>query len=255
MVLDDRRRQAGARSVLRLAGTAGSILAMPALLRPTDSLDSLWEELVYTEARLLAADHKPEAAAVGKALKTLSGLQAGQKEAWRREIVAQAHVDASDDDLDEEVETVARDLLYIEKGNRKSARFRQYFKGPVATIVRLGLKSQLDVVRPFVALLAKEAEKVLKDHGKTLATILKKGDAAVEERATAATDRANHRARHILSFVDDVNAMRTSMHAELTLFAAKKRLPRDYADRFFRRTSRTSKGLEPAPEPVPSPEE
>lgn len=226
---------------------------MPALLRSTDSLDSLWEELVYTEARLLAADQKAHAATVAKALKTLEGLQAGQKAAWRREIVAQAHVDSADDDLDERVESIGRDLLYIEKGNRKSARFRQYFKGPVSAIVRLGLKSQLDVVRPFVALLAKEAEKVLKDHGKALTGILKKGEAAVEERASAATDRADHRARHILTFVDDLNAMRTTMHAELTLAGVKKGMTRSYGDRFFKQTSRTSRAIEPTPEPAPAP--
>lgn len=225
---------------------------MPVLLRNSDSLDSYWEELVYTEARLLAAGHTSEATAVGKRIKTLDALSAGQKAHWRREIVAQAHVDAVDDDLDDRVEGVAREIVYLDKG-KKTSRFRQYFKGAVSAIVRLGLESQLGVVRPFVAMLAKEPEKPLKDHGKALAGIVKRGDQAVEERVNAATERAAHRAREIVAFVDDLNAARITLHAELTIYATKKGLPRDYADRFFRRASRTAKAATPSdPEPTPT---
>lgn len=225
---------------------------MPIVLRNSDSLDSYWEELVYTEARLLAAGHTSHATAIAKRIKALDALQAAQKGHWRREIVAQAHVDAVDDDLDDRVEGVARELTYLDKG-RKTSRFRQYFKGTVSAIVRLGLESQLGVVRPFVAMLAKEPEKALKDHGKALSGIVKNGDKAVEERASAATDRAAHRARQILSFVDDLNAARLTLHAELTIHAAKEKLPRDYADRFFRRPTRTAKAVTPTdPDPTPT---
>ncbi len=223
---------------------------MPALLRTNESLDGLWEELVYTEARLLAAGHKTHAATVAKTIKLLDGLHAGQRDAWRREIVAQAHVDAVDDTLDDEVEGLGRDLLHLETGDRKAARFKQYFKTAVNTVVRLGLESELKVVRVFVSQLAKESEKVLKDHGKALAALVKKGDEVVAERRDAATDRAAHRARSILSFVDDLNAQRTSIHAELTIYGTKEKLPRDYADRFFRKTTRTVRVVAAEPEPT-----
>ncbi|MFO0640175.1 MAG: hypothetical protein U0183_13235 [Polyangiaceae bacterium] len=42
-------------------------------------------------------------------------------------------------------------------------------------------------------------------------------------------------------------------HAELTIHATKKGLPRDYADRFFRRASRTANAATPTePEPTPT---
>lgn len=226
---------------------------MPALLRSTESLDGLWEELVYTEARLLAAGHKPQGTATSKALKRLEALQTGQRAAWRREIVAQATVDVVDDALDDEVETLGRNLLHLEAGNRKTARFKQYFKSAVSTVVRLGLESELPVVRGFISQLAKEPEKVLKDHGKVFNALAKKGDEAVAERRDAAIERAAHRAREILTFIDDLNASRTTIHAELTLHATTSALPRDYADRFFRRSTRAARTVDAASRPEPTP--
>ncbi|MBK6465345.1 MAG: hypothetical protein IPF92_30725 [Myxococcales bacterium] len=226
---------------------------MPALLRSSESLDGLWEELVYTEARLLAAGHKPQAAATSKSLKRLEALQAGQRAAWRREIVAQATVDVVDDALDDEVETLGRNLLHLEAGNRKTARFKQYFKSAVSTVVRLGLESELPVVRGFISQLAKEPEKVLKDHGKAFTALAKSGDEAVAERRDAAIERAAHRAREILGFIDDLNASRTTIHAELTLQATAGALPRDYADRFFRRSTRAARAVDGASRPEPTP--
>ena len=228
---------------------------MPLLLRHNDSLDSHWEDCVYSEARLLAAEHKPQALAMAKMLKRLDTIQGGQRAAWRREIVAQAHVDTSDDALDDQVDTFSRDLLYMEKGDRKSPRYKQYFKSAVSAIVRLGLESQIPVVRAMVATLAQEPEKELKAHAKALGSILTKGDSAVTERREAAATRAAHRAREIMSFVDDLNASRTSIHAELALYASKNKLPRDYADRFFRRSSKSARGVEEpgSGEPTPNP--
>jgi hypothetical protein len=224
---------------------------MPALLRSTDSLESHWEELVYTEARLLAADHKTLAAQTTKSIKKLTEIQSGQLLGWRREIIAQAHVDACDDSLDDGVEGLSRDVLHLESGNRKSARFKLYFKTAVSAIVRMGLEAQIPVVRGMLTALMGEPEKVLKDRAKSLAAILKKGDEAIVERREAAGARAAHRAREILSLVDNLNAERTAQHAELTLYGNKNGLPRDYADRFFRRTTRTARSLassEPKPE-------
>ena len=230
---------------------------MPVLLRANDSLDSAWEELIYSEARLLAAGHKPHAASMGKSLKALDALQASQRGGWRREIIAQAHVDVADDDLDDDVAKLGLDLLHLEGGNRKSTRFKLYFKAGVSVIVRLGLESQIPVVRAMATQLASEPEKTLKEHAKRLAAVLKRGDVAVEERRTAAAERGAHRAREIIRYIDDLNALRTSVHAELTIHAGKASLPRDYADRFFKRGSRTARsvGPETGPTPTPTPED
>ena len=229
-------------------------MPMPALLRSSDSLDSHWEEIIYTEARLLAAGLKPQAAACAKAIRRLEGIDAGQRAAWRREIVAQAHVDTADDALDDQTESLSRDLLHLEKRNRNARRYKQYFKGAVSVIVRLGLASQIPVVRAMTTTLASEPEKALKQRAKELTSVLKKGDEAVTERRDAAGARAAHRAREIVSFVDDLNALRATQHAELTLLALKKNLPRDYADRFFRRSVKTARALD-AEAPVEKPSE
>jgi len=225
---------------------------MPVLLRHSDSLDSHWEDAVYSYARFVASEHKAQATATAKMIKQIEAVQAGQRAAWRREIVAQATVDTVDDALDDQVEGLSRELLHLEAGNRKAARYKQYFKNAVSLIVRLGLESQIPVVRTMTAMLAQEPEKGLKDRARSLGGILKKGDEAVNERRDAAAARAAHRAREILSLVDDFNALRTSQHAELTIEATKAKLPRDYADRFFRRSSKARPSPQAEPEPGPT---
>lgn len=225
---------------------------MPALLRDNESLDSHWEELVYSEATFLAGGHKAQAASTAKALKQLDGIQGGQRAAWRREIVAQALVDFADEDLDEGVEQLGRDLLHLEAGNRKASRFKQYFKTAVSAVTRLGLESQIPVVEAMVVTLGRETEKQLKEHAKKLLGFIKRGKEAVDERRTAAAERGAHRAQAIIRFVDDINALRTSQHAEITLEAAKAGKPRDYADRFFRRQTRTARPVPGEVTPTPT---
>ena len=61
------------------------------------------------------------------------------------------------------------------------------------------------------------------------------GRAALAARVAAAGARADHRARDIQTFVDDVNALRRSTFGALVTYAAEQRVPSDWPSRFFRR--------------------
>ena len=118
----------------------------------THSLDVLWSELVYTEARLLrdkvARDLAPLFVAL---LRRWEKIANGQRAVWRAEIVAQAGVDLQNLALDETVELIADTLWLAEGKDRTTPRYRRYFAKPPSTVIRLGLENELPVVRDRVS--------------------------------------------------------------------------------------------------------
>lgn len=202
-----------------------------------ESLDAIWSELIYTEARLMldanAEDLAPEFASL---LARWEKLGAGQRKVWRAEIIAQVRVDAENDTLDDTTENIGDAVLRAEDKDRTSARYRRYFgaRRP-SEVIKLGLESQLGVMKPWVEPLKTEPEEELKKLGGRLEGNVETGTAAVEGRATAAVNSTNFRVRERMRFVDDVNAVRDSVHGILAQRASKKRLGKDWPDRFFRR--------------------
>lgn len=206
-----------------------------------------WEELVYTDARLSAhpaaktftADLKP-------LFKRLADLEQGQREAWRTELSAQAAVDAVDDSLDDATRDLQRQLVFLD--GKRSARLKRYFARELSRYVAYGLQTQATAVQSWPASLKQEEEGVLKALGSTFARLLKEAGTVLQARADALGATADHRAKEILSFAEDHNRVRLSIHAALTTMAMKNGLPRDFGDRFFRRDARTAVA-EPAAEP------
>ncbi|AGP41456.1 hypothetical protein [Sorangium cellulosum] len=212
-----------------------------------DSLDHIWSVLVYEEARLLtdkdASDLAPEAGAL---VERWAQVNAGQRSAWRAEIVAQAGVDTEDDLLDDTVDELDNELLRAFR-DRDAPQRRRYFKKARHEIVRLGLESQLEVVRAWPASLKSEREAALQALGARLEEDIARGDVAVEERLRAAAATADQRVREIVRFVDDINAARRTRYGLLIQRAEERRLPKDWPGRFFKKSSQGSKKAKTAP--------
>lgn len=217
-------------------------------IRHEEPLETMWQELVYTEARLLADKRaKDLAPPIKQHLVRWEQARHGQVEAWRGEVVAQAHVDAADDGMDDFVTDFARSLLDQTKGDRGAPLFRRYFNHAPNKMIRVALGSELPKVRPWVKSLSAEKDARLKAHGEALSPLVADGEAALKEREDAAASRADQRAREIAAFVDDVNAARLSLYGVLIGRVEKLGVRRDWPDRFFRHATRT------APEPPPPP--
>lgn len=222
------------------------------LLRQSLSLVAHWEELVYAEARLAAHPlGKPFLPEVRGLLKSLEGIERTQRASWREEILAQAAVDAVDDDLDDATRELSRQLTFID--GRKTARLKRYFSKDPSRYIAFGLQTQAQALAGWPTSLKQEPEGVLKALGSTLAGLLKEAAVVIQQRVDAIGATADHRARDIVSFTDDHNRVRLSIHAGLTGLAAKQGLPRDFADRFFRREVRESGAEQPAPAPAEEP--
>lgn len=209
-----------------------------------ESLDSVQEDLVYTESRLLASRRgKRFAKVVTELIDRWETVEASQRKVRRAEVAAQARVDKADDDLDDQVyqfgETLER--LDSERGNKKkSARYSRYFKQPRHEIIRMGLQTELEHVREWPASIKNEPEKEVKAFATAFRNVIRSGDEALRDRGTASAKRADQRVREVLPFIDDVNATRLSVYGRLVDLASKKKLPRDWPNRFFRQSERST---------------
>jgi hypothetical protein len=208
-------------------------------LQGTLSLDTLWEELIFTEARLSVEEpSKPFALTFQDLLTRLGTVRNGQLEVWREEVLAQALVSAADDRLDDLVRALARVLLRLVNADVRAPLYLRYFASTPSSVVRLGLESEVARVRGWVDSLVSEPDKDLQALGAQLRTLVGQGDLALERRRKAGAARSDHRVRAIVPLIDDINSARLSVFGALTKIAGEQRLPRDWSDRFFRHSTR-----------------
>lgn len=215
-------------------------------IRHHDSLDEVWEDLVYTDAR---GSQDPNAAdlisPITGLLPRLDGVRVGQYGVWRAEIVAQASVAAADDTLDDTVDAIDDGVQRVVDRDRKAVRYTRYFTAAPSLIARMALESELGKVRGWVPSLKSEPETELRHLGDRLETNVTAGDAAVQGRIDAASKRADHRVREIVRLIDDVNAARLALYGLLVTRASERNLPKNWPNRFFRRETKVSEAATP----------
>src|SRR6185437_3769618 len=135
--------------------------------------ETIWDDLVYTEARLSADAHakdlaKPVAALIARVDK----ISLEQRAKWRAETIAQAQVDKCDDDLDDRVAAFSNDLSHAEGGKKNTDRYKFYFGSSATDVIRLGLKSELDKIGDWATKLKNEKAAALKAHAKAFAALV-----------------------------------------------------------------------------------
>lgn len=222
-------------------------------LSDDEPMDLIWDEVVFTEARLKGDELTRELAPmVSGLIERLDAARAGQLRARRDEVTAHAAVAAADNQLDDWVRAFDRKLADVVQGDRQSARYRRYFANAPWTYIRMGLESELSQVRGWGASLASEPEQSLKELGTRLAALITAGDAALEGRRAAMAARSDHRARVITSLVDDINAARGSLYGNLATKAAQAGLSSDWPSRFFKHAIRAPKADDAPPPKSPS---
>jgi hypothetical protein len=227
---------------------------MVAMLVQQQSLDSAWEDLTFTEARLLGDANAKDFAPIFTELRQRTeSVRSGQLDTRREEVVAQAVVSAADNALDDCVHDLDLALKHLVAGDTASPRYRRYFSAAPSSLIRMGLESELGRVRAWPDSLSSEGEAALKDLGSRLRTLVVQGDAALEGRRKAGAQRSDHRVRFIASLIDDINNARLSLYGSLARKAAELHLPRDWPERFFQHASRTAKGeVQPTPSVPPA---
>jgi len=200
-----------------------------------ESLESIRDELVYTRARLEAdADARDLAPRIQDLIGRWQGVRQGQLDGWDAELVAQAQVDAVDYALDGAVEELATNLDTAVRRDRQSPRWKRYFGSDTPGAIRhLGLASETSRVSGWIDSLKSESEPELRQCGQHLAQLVTEAGRALEARQKAATVRADHRAREIMTLVDDLNALRLSLYGELITRVGKTSRDRSWPAEFF----------------------
>jgi len=218
----------------------------PRTIRYDDSLDVLWEEVTYTEARLRADPSTADLAARFTDFHPrLDTVRTGLYGAWRAEIVAQARVDQADAALDACV--LAVDAALDRAGEPPDApRRRRYFRGDAARKITVqGLANELQVVRAWPASLATEDDDELRAQAEPLRLAVVRSEEALAERVRAQNTRRDFIARDRARLVDELNALRAEVYVELARRAVGHRHPRGWPGAFFRKGRGSQKGKAP----------
>jgi hypothetical protein len=229
------------------------------LIRSSEGLDTVAEELTFTASILESEEHGKEyAPAVREEIGKVDKVRSGQIEASREEVAAHAAVASADTRLDVWITAFDRTLKDVVQGDTKAPLYRRYFSAAPWTFVRMALEAEMARVRGWVDSLASEPNQKLKDMGAQLATLITQGEAALERRRKAENARDDHRVRSITSIIEEINTRRAALYGQLASKAAEAGLPLDWPSHFFRRTSHIKEATpaasaDPKPDPTTKP--
>lgn len=212
------------------------------------TFDELIEEISYTVVRIrlspLASPH----------LGTFEALDTEAKAAREEErrlaalvLAAEAAIDWIDEDIDDSVGLISTSILKITGNDRNAPLYLRYFDSQSPSeVARPVLGRELTTVRGWVESLKDSPHAELKDLGAVLEQQVATADGAIEARQEA--ERKYEDFRRLggrAQIFERVNAERKTAHAELAALPRTdtgRRLPRDFAERFFRRPPRRSNG-------------
>jgi hypothetical protein len=204
------------------------------------TLDTLFDECVYTQVRLSAYPTTLPLAQDFDNLLTQWATVRDQEKAIDRELVAtRALARIVDEELDDLTDETAKTLLLITKGERDDPDYELYFGDTrPSDLKRPLLGAQLDTMRGWVQNMQASSHPQIVDLGKRVAAAVARGDAATAN--VTAAERKNREFRTTgarRKLIDVMNAVRKSTYgklAEMPHAQPQLKLPRDFANRFFR---------------------
>jgi hypothetical protein len=220
-------------------------MSTPRKIPPTLPLDDTETEVFFTRSALKADPDAKDLLAMTDGWLALVDA-ARKKERAARE----AHADAdaarivANARLDRACERFGDELYLTVDKDRASARWTAFFSVTVSKFVRQALGKQVGRVRGWLS----SNDGVLEKHRDELDAWSKSAEAALQQTAAVATVRGEARiAREQLA--EDLTRERDGLHDALSARGREKRLPRDWADQFFRKLGRTDAGAEAETEP------
>lgn len=215
---------------------------MPRQILDSESLDVVWDELVYTNARLLYdEDTKDLAAPYQKLIERVEDAWKEQRKVWKAETEAQANVDSVNFRTDQRTIDFA---FALEGANRKHPQGEQrqarYFPIAPSKIIAMALEGQLPYTESFANSIPKEPESELQSFGAGFAQDVSDAKAALDQKQKAADERRDNRVKTISTLVTEINDARESTYAEIVKRRAPKQKSKDWPESFFRKQKKNT---------------
>ena len=231
------------------SGRLGSIFPMAQIATFTtdDSIATVRSGWLYPLARLQKSPHTaalvPEFLALGSVFKAVIAAQSDLDD---RSVFAVAGRDAADDGLDPLLVQIINGLRIVTKNNPDDPLIASFLGTQTQTeIIRPLLGAELVTAEEWIAPLKEETDPILQAFVAPLEAAVANGQAA--EKELKASDKALGDFRLLgerKKLVDAVNAARGSLFGALVKFQhenAALRLPSDWAESFFQRSSKGAK--------------
>lgn len=217
-----------------------------------------WEgarsDVLFTLAALEASErHEKQLKAAQQQLTRWMPIEVARREAEDGITRANAKVSWCDYRLDRAVKRFANELLRDTEGERGDATFRRVFPEAPNEIIRLGLESEIERCETMFTVVAKlKLSKAATARFADVEAAMETGRGALTARRAAYTTQATV-SIDIASWKQSTDAVRASIHVQLTAWALENNEDRDYADRFFpTSTAKRTKAKKP-PKPDKGP--
>ena len=202
-----------------------------------------WEQLIYTEAMLLAHEEtKPMAESVTTAIGEFDTLQTDNRLNQRKVIQSKAKSNMADNSLDHEMRKTQSTMLHEVGQDRSSKSYRTIFHTDIGSLTRYSLKRQLEIAEEMVRKIDLPGipEAIRTDHKPRLEVAIAHGKEAIEERKIVQFKYLEHK-MNMDEWKDNVNSIRLSVYSMLLQLASKTRRKPRWANTFFARVSRNRK--------------
>ena len=203
------------------------------LYGPTEGWASMHDDVLFTQAMLLATEHGALAPPLKAQLADWAALEGARRSAAAALVRANAQVTAVDLRLDAATQGFASQLLTDCGQNREHPTFRAFFPAPVNEVVRLGLESQRDAMKHFATVA--DAVKLSPVSAALLSPIhgaIAEGARVLEAREAARLGLTAVSLRQD-AWRDATNTARRTVEGALDAHATRCGLPRGYAADFF----------------------
>lgn len=206
---------------------------MPRPIDSDDTFETLRDETWFTGARL--ADEPLAAALFERTDEWQARIDACDKTARaldKEETQVEAQFAGGNLVLDAACTDFGDDLLVAVAKDRASPRWRAFFRSSVSDFILQPLSQQVVAVRGW---LTESSDEVLLQHKPKLEVAATRVERAVAREAALAVRRATH-AQDREALTASLTAQRDALHGDLSALARTNRLPRAWADSFFRAT-------------------
>jgi hypothetical protein len=207
-----------------------------------ESVNNIWDDLVYSHTRLLYDEHtKDLATPFEKLIAKTEDAWKEQRKVWRAETEAQANVDAINFRTDERTLDFA---FALEGANRKhpqgEQRQKRYFPITAVKVAALALENQLPYTESFANSTPKEAEPELQAFAAGFSRDVTEAKAALSRKQKAADERRDNRVQVISALVEEINNTREATLAELLKRRAPQQKSKDWPESFFRKQKKNT---------------